>query len=72
LIDLDFLGEISDVGQFPDVVRDAETVEVYGSPYLVASLETLIKSKLAAARPKDRNALPELEALKEIKSRKPK
>jgi hypothetical protein len=36
----------------------------------VASLETLIKSKLAAARPKDRNALPELEALKEFKSRK--
>jgi predicted nucleotidyltransferase len=72
LIDLDLLGEISGAGQFPDVVRDAETVEVYGSSYLVASLETLIKSKLAAARPKDRNALPELEALKEIKSRKPK
>jgi hypothetical protein len=72
LIDLDLLGEISGVGQFPDVVRDAGHLEVYGYPHLVASLDTLIRSKRAAGRPKDRNALPELEALKELKSRKQK
>jgi len=70
LVDLDLLGEISGVGQFPDVVRDAVQVELYGLTYLVASLDSLIKSKRAANRPKDKNALPELEALKEIKSGK--
>jgi hypothetical protein len=44
LMDIDLLGELSGVGQFPEVVRDA-------------------------GRPKDQNALPELEALKELKSK---
>lgn len=67
LIDLDLLGEISGVGQFPAVVRDAERIDVFGSAHLVASLDTIIKSKQAAARLKDRNALPELEALRDLK-----
>jgi predicted nucleotidyltransferase len=70
LIDLDLLGEISGVGQFPDVSKDAIQVELSGTKYLVASLDSLIKSKRAANRPKDRNALPELEALRELKSGK--
>lgn len=69
LIDLDLLGEIAGVGQFPDVAKDAVQVELSGTIYLVASLDSLIKSKRAADRPKDRNALPELEALRELKSR---
>lgn len=69
LVDLDLLGEISGVGQFPEVARDAVRVELYGLTYLVASLDSLIKSKRAANRPKDKHALPELEALKEFKSR---
>lgn len=69
LVDLDLLGEISGVGQFPDVVRDAVRVELYGVTHLVASLDSIVKSKQAAGRPKDRNALPELEALRELKSR---
>ncbi len=68
-IDLDLLGEISGVGQFHDVVRNAENIEVNGAAYLVASLDTIIRSKQAAGRPKDRNALPELEALRDLKSR---
>jgi hypothetical protein len=71
-IDLDLLGEISGAGQFSDLVRDAESIDVYGAPHLVASLDTIIKSKQAAGRPKDRNALPELEALRELKFRKHK
>jgi predicted nucleotidyltransferase len=71
-IDLDLLGEISGIGQFPDVVQDAGHIDVYGFSCLVASLDALIKSKQAAGRPKDKNALPELEALKELKSRKQK
>jgi hypothetical protein len=48
-------------------VKDAVEIEVYGISYLVASLDCLIKSKRAANRPKDHSALPELEALREIK-----
>jgi hypothetical protein len=68
-IDLDLLGEISGVGQFSEVVKDAVRIEVYGITYVVASLDSLIRSKRAADRPKDRIAVPELEALKEIKSK---
>jgi hypothetical protein len=57
------------VGQFVEVVKDAVRIEVYGVTYVVASLDSLIRSKRAADRPKDRSAVPELEALKEIKSR---
>jgi hypothetical protein len=66
-VDLDLLGEISGVGQFPAVVRDAERIDVFGFAHLVASLDTIIKSKQAAARLKDRNVLPELEALRDLK-----
>ena len=66
-IDLDLLGEISGVGQFANAVQGASQVDVNGVAHLVISLDGLIKSKQAAGRPKDRNALPELEALRELK-----
>jgi predicted nucleotidyltransferase len=59
-IDLDLVGEISGVGQFSEVVKDAVEIEVYGISYLFASLDCLIKSKRAANRPKDHSALPSL------------
>ena len=71
--DIDVFGEISGVGQFPDLARDAIPMELYGRTFRVASLDALIRSKRAAGRPKDLNALPELEALKELEdSRHPK
>ena len=50
LSDLDLLGEISGVGQFSGVMRDAVQIDVFGSTYLVASLDTIIKSKHVAGR----------------------
>jgi hypothetical protein len=47
-IDLYLVGEISGVGQFSEVVKDAVEIEVYGISYLVASLDCLIKSKREA------------------------
>jgi predicted nucleotidyltransferase len=73
LVDIDLMGELGGVGQFPDLARDAISMELYGCTFRVASLDALIRSKRAAGRPKDLNALPELEALKELEdSRHPK
>lgn len=66
LIDLDLLGELSGVGQFPQIAKEAMEIEIGGVTYKVASLGTLIRSKRAAARPKDLNVVPELEALEEL------
>lgn len=66
--DIDLLGELSGVGQFPDVSKEAVLLQIYGIDIRVASLDTLIRSKRAAGRVKDLNALPELEALKEMQA----
>jgi hypothetical protein len=64
--DIDLLGELSGLGQFPEVAKDAVLMPLFGISYRVASLDVIIRSKQAAGRPKDLNALPELEALKEL------
>ncbi|HET6841098.1 MAG TPA: hypothetical protein VFK06_05340 [Candidatus Angelobacter sp.] len=46
--DLDLLGELSGLGQFPDVIRDAISIELFGQPCRVASLDAIIQSKRAA------------------------
>lgn len=63
---IDLLGELSGVGQFPALVPDAISVVLHGRSLRVASMDSIIRSKRAAGRPKDLNALPELEALKEL------
>jgi len=67
---LDLLGELSSVGGYRQIVGDATTVELGGViSYKVASLKTIIRSKEAADRPKDRATLPELRALRTLKDR---
>jgi predicted nucleotidyltransferase len=63
--DLDLLGHMDGIGQFPEVARDAVSISTYGMECRVVSLDALIRSKRAACRAKDLNLLPELEALKE-------
>ena len=60
--DLDILGYITGVGDYTEVVKTAETLEIYGVPVKVMSLETLIKAKKAAGRTKDQLQLLEIEA----------
>lgn len=45
------------------LVGDAETIRIHGYEVRTASLEAIVASKQYANRPKDHEALPELEAL---------
>src|SRR5258708_5574428 len=65
--DLDFLGEVSGLGTFHDVLAASDVKNVGGVDCRVLSLEGLIKSKTAAGRPRDLYVLPELRGLNELK-----
>jgi hypothetical protein len=65
--DIDLLGHMSGLGEFQEVARDSVPVSLHGASFRVASLDAIIRSKRAAGRPKDLNALPELEALKQLR-----
>jgi predicted nucleotidyltransferase len=67
--DLDFLGEVSGLGLFQDVLGTSDVKDVGGVDCRVLSLEGLIKSKTAAGRPRDLYVLPELRGLNEIKKK---
>jgi hypothetical protein len=60
---VDLLGEIIGGGKYEDVEGQSVKLEVFGRDVLVLSLETLIRVKRAAGRPKDLEAVAELEAL---------
>lgn len=66
---LDLLGEMSGVGGYSQIMGDAKTIKIGNVICQVASLDTIIRSKEAADRPKDRVALPELKALRMIQQR---
>ncbi len=67
--DLDFLGEVSGLGSFQDVLGESDVRNVGGLDCRVLSLEGLIKSKVAAGRPRDLYVLPELRGLNELKKK---
>jgi len=66
---LDLFGEMSGVGGYAQIVRDAKPVNLGSVTCLIASLDTVIRSKEAADRPKDRATLPELRALRTMPRR---
>ncbi len=61
--DIDLLGEVSGIGNYEAVVTHATALAVFGYQVLVIDLPWLIRSKRAAGRPKDLEAIAELEAL---------
>lgn len=63
--DLDLLGDMEGGGKYEDVLPRAEEVTFRGVVFYVVDLETLIRAKRAAARPKDFEAIAELEAIRE-------
>jgi hypothetical protein len=63
--DLDVLGTPAGTSGYEDLVRTADAVEVEGFQVLVASVDDLIRMKRAAARPKDRQHIELLAAVRD-------
>ena len=62
---LDLLGEIAGGGTFEQLLPRSMWVELYDTRCLCLTLETLIHTKRAAGRPKDFEALAELEIIRD-------
>ncbi|MDP6040193.1 MAG: nucleotidyltransferase [Candidatus Latescibacteria bacterium] len=63
--DLDLLGEVTGGGKYEDLLDHTFEIEVFGVHCLCLNLETLIHVKRAVGRPKDLEAISELEAIQE-------
>lgn len=62
---IDLLAEVSGLGSFDQVKASSKLVEAFGRRVLTLDLRGLIATKRAAGRPKDLQALSELESLLE-------
>ena len=62
---IDILGEITGGGGYEDLLPHSHHIELYDTKCLCLNLKKLIETKRAAGRPKDLNAIAELEALLE-------
>ncbi|MEO5923759.1 MAG: hypothetical protein ABIR70_08045 [Bryobacteraceae bacterium] len=63
--DIDLLAEVAGLGTFDDVKARSIAVTVFDRTFLTLDLPALIAAKKAAGRPKDLEALLELESLLE-------
>jgi predicted nucleotidyltransferase len=64
---LDLLGYLEPVGTYDDLVPHAENVSINGRPTQVIALDDLIRIKRHINRPKDRESLLQLEAIKRLR-----
>lgn len=60
---LDLLGEIAGGGRYEDLLPKSEVIRLFGFDCRCVTLEALVALKRAAGRPRDLEALAELEAL---------
>jgi predicted nucleotidyltransferase len=63
--DLDLLGEVPGGGNYDQLLPYTQEVSAFGTTFRVVTLERLIQLKRAAGRPKDLEAVAELQALLE-------
>jgi hypothetical protein len=63
--DFDLLGEIAGGGTYDSLLPDSDTVQIFGFNCSVLGLRRLIQAKRAAGRPKDFQAVAELERILE-------
>lgn len=66
--DIDFLGEVVGGGGYERLLADTLEFTLFGARCRVVTLEKLIQLKRAAGRPKDLEAIAELQALWEERS----
>jgi hypothetical protein len=63
--DIDLFGEIVGGGSYEQLISDSFEIEFFGVHCLCLGLEKLIQVKRAAGRPKDFEALAELESIRD-------
>jgi predicted nucleotidyltransferase len=68
--DLDLLGEVAGGGTYEQLLAASEEINAFGVRCRVVTLEKLIQLKRAAGRPKDLEAIAELQALLEERRRR--
>jgi predicted nucleotidyltransferase len=66
---IDLLGEITGGGRYEDLLSDCVTLKVFGIACQCLGLERLIRVKRAAGRPRDLEAVAELETILEERQR---
>ena len=66
---VDLLGEITGGGSYDDLLPHTVMLPAFGVNCRCLDLETLIRVKRAAGRPKDYEALAELETIREERAR---
>jgi predicted nucleotidyltransferase len=64
---LDFLAYLEPIGTYEDLLPHVETVSIGGRPTHVIGLDDLIRIKRHIGRPKDRESLLQLEAIKRLR-----
>ncbi len=64
---LDLLGYLEPIGVYDDLLPHAEAIAIGGRPTLVIGLDDLIRIKRTHHRPKDRESLLQLEAIKRLR-----
>ena len=67
LIPLDLLGWVEPIGSYDDLIQTAETHEYKGRQLHVVALDDLIRIKEHISRPKDRESLLHLRAIKQAR-----
>jgi hypothetical protein len=69
---LDCLSYINGLGDFSEVKKSSIPIEVEGMKLYVLSIDALIKAKMAMNRPKDKEAVRQLEEIKKLKKKSKK
>jgi predicted nucleotidyltransferase len=64
---LDSLGCLEPVGTYEDLLSNTETIDIGGRPIRVIGLDDLIRITRHINRPKDRDSLLQLEAIKRLR-----
>jgi predicted nucleotidyltransferase len=68
---LDCLSRVEGIGGYEQVRQSSERIEVEGMPFRVLSLDSLITAKQAMNRPRDREAVRQLQAIKHLRHHGP-
>ena len=67
---IDFLGDVDGIGDYAAAVKDSELAELDGKGFRVLTIPALIRTKRAAGRQKDFEAIKQLEAIQRERDEK--